>query len=95
MLDHEARVEKHADGHEENPAERVPKRQRVGHRLQAVLGFRNDEPRDEGTQRQGEAELGGHVGGAQTEEQDAQREQFAIAQADHAIENPRHEIASA
>ena len=85
-----AEVQQHADRDEEDAAERVAERQHIGQGLEAVVGLRDDEAREEGTERERHPERGRDVRGAEPNEDDREREDLAVAELGDTAESPRH-----
>jgi hypothetical protein len=56
LLEQELRIEKHADGHEEQNRKRVAHRQRFGRGSQRKVGARDDQARHERPEGHGRAE---------------------------------------
>ena len=93
MLGHHPEVERHPDRNEEDGQENVAEGEEVGQRLVAVIGLREDQPREEGPDRQRQPELRPGPRYGEAEGDHAQQEDLPVAGPGHLKEDPRNRVA--
>lgn len=84
-------VEEHPHGDEEERREDIPQRDDFGQHLTIELGFGDDEPGQEGAERQGESRFLAGVGSTQGDQDDGQQEKLTRFRPGHCIKDARHQ----
>lgn len=93
VMQHEKRVQQHADGDEKHAGEYVPERQHSFQSRVAVFGIAHDQPGQKRSQRQGQPGGGGQQGNGEAKPQGRHEEQFPAAGTDHGLQHHRHQLA--